>query len=230
MKTRILQLPFLFLLLLLPVWFCGNIAVPKTTDNQSVTLKSKFSFWSKKQLKTALKRLKTYTSDEKRERNGRIAAWILASILALVLLYFLQGSLWLLASAVFIGLVLKWRSIFPKKEYPTEYLQYKGEYNEQDENRQKMAHPANKNTRRSLWNFGCAILSFIIGVSILGGAGEGVGIAILLIGGFVFMILSLVYAIIAMTRKEPQRNWTLIPLIILGSAILGGGCGGCLGG
>lgn len=168
--------------------------------------------------------------DKKAARRRRIFSIVLSVLAGILLIYFLQGTIWL--SVITLGII----SYFTNRNKINDWERQRYErmqnpdvvadmIEETDEDgnviRKKipLSHPLNKWTRRAVNRFVVGLIAPTVGgmlllIGLFGGNALTL-IGTLLIGvGVGFLLVSIVNAFQAIQNKEPRRKYAVIVLVI----------------
>jgi hypothetical protein len=251
MQNRLYQWLFFVCLLILPVGTNAKIdtqkAQPVLFENTPISKNQGIAEAAKKiesvrmprfLKKIILKRLYTEGSLKKTEKQkstigGKIFTAILLIIAAVLLVYWLQGTIGLLLATLGIGAYLRNRgniADWERRRYERlnapEVVAKKNERDAKGNASTSLSHSSNRFTRRALTRFligvGLAFLALIMLILSLFSeisAIAGILIVLTFITGTIFTLVSVVNAFTAITNQEPQSGWAWLVVVfgILGA-------------
>ena len=169
-------------------------------------------------------------NEKKTARRRRIFSIILAVITGLLLIYFLQGTIWL--SVLTLGIVSyfvnrnkinDWeRRRYERMQNPdvtADTIEEIAEDGSVYKKKIPLSHPLNKWTRRAVNRFAIGLIAPSIGgilllLGLFGGGSLAVVGGLLVAIGVGFLIVSIVNAFQAVQAKEPRRKYAVVVLVV----------------
>ncbi len=255
MQNTIYQWFLCICLSFLPIGLNANIAASKAKISASATaiganerrhfpsenslerlgIEEKNQFLLKKSVKKRKKRFFTEGASEaddvkKAARRRRIFSIILTVLAGILLVYFLQGTIWL--GAITLGIIgyftnrnkiSEWeRQRYERMQNPDVSADTIEEIDDEGNVIRKkipLSHPLNKWTRRAVNRFVIGLVAPSVGgllllLGLLGSSGLAIVGGGLVAVGVGFLIVSVVNAFQAIRDKEPRRKYAKVVLIV----------------